>query len=177
MAGGTRLAEEIPTLEVRVGSFGRSLLLMFLYGSFLFAIMFGSWHSRFFERFAGYLPVAVRSIPILDYWIWAAGVGVLLVGWVGLMFFYEPRMGRARFFADRIELEKYVMVVNPLGDRHVLRWDSIVAFDDSAQNHVRLVRRTRGWFDRFRLTIPTMTEGDRIRILEELERRGVRRSG
>ncbi|MEZ0230981.1 MAG: hypothetical protein ACAI25_20350, partial [Planctomycetota bacterium] len=152
---------EVPLLEVRAGSVGRSLLLMVLHGCALAAIMLGSWLGRFtaLERIAAYLPPFVRSIFILDYWVWAAGVVVLLVGLVGLMCYYEPRMGRARFFADRLELEKYVMVLNPLGDRHTVRWETVVAFDDSFSSHVRLAMSPRRWFERYRFTIPTPSEG------------------
>lgn len=176
MSGASAASAEEPLFETRRGGALLSNVLAWVYMLACLGVVFISREVRAFERIAPHLPAAVRSIPYLAVHVWVVGAIVALGVFCCLAVFHEPRMGRARFFADRIELDKYVIVVNPRGEKHVLPWSGIVAYDDASASFVRLVRSRPRMLDSLRLTVPTPGEKERLLLLAELERRGIRRA-
>jgi hypothetical protein len=104
-----------------------------------------------------------------------ATIGALVVAVVYL----ERRLGRATFFADRLELEKYVLSLGLrfAPTRHVLAWSEVAGFTDGSRSHIGIVRRRARFLDGYRLTIPTPDDASREMVVLELEQRGIARVG
>jgi hypothetical protein len=178
-------SDEKPSVEVARGSMRTSVLLIllavFLFVGLLVAPMGlrGRALTRALVEFPSGLRAWLATHAIEAGVVFVVGSIVSFVGaWLLLMAFLEVRLGRARFFEDRIELEKYVL--NSLGSfgpkRHTVSWSELVAFRDDHTSHVTLVRRPPRFLDRVRLTIPTATPELREVVVRELVARGVPRA-
>jgi hypothetical protein len=128
------------------------------------------------DSFVKTLPPALASHG-LAVWFFFVGLSAALFAAVmfAAMLYMEPRMGRARFYADRLELDKFVMIIRLTGERYRIPWSELAGFADGSASHVSVVRKRPRFFERVRLSIPTPTPELRETVVNELVGRGLAR--
>jgi len=108
---------------------------------------------------------------------------VIIVGMAGAYVaerFVRPRAGRVEFYPDRIVLLKlkgkrkswYSAEDKVVEQRETVAWAELSGFRDGDAEYVALLRKGGG--SSF-LTVPTLTEADRVEVLKLLDEHGVPR--
>jgi hypothetical protein len=101
-------------------------------------------------------------------------IGALLfaIGWPALGYAWLwPRVGKADFFADRVEISEKPRLAKAI----VVRWSDLVAFRDHSADYVRLVAKPLAVDFPADLTIPTPDENTRAAVLALLVEKCLRR--
>jgi hypothetical protein len=176
--------DERPSLDVGAGSRRIAIALVYLVLVLVAALYgVGSYVRLHYWLQVVFAIPALRASPDLAssaYLTLQISSAVVTIGaYVFALAYIDRRLGRATFFADRLELEKYLLTSSwrfaPA--RHVLAWSEVAGFRDRARSHIGIVRRNSRFLDGYRLTIPTPDDASREKVVVELERRGIARVG
>jgi hypothetical protein len=128
------------------------------------------WLTYYATRLAGDFHVQVPWMPSMD----ATRLAALVVVMVALVLarrYAKQRTGAARFYPDRVEVEKKV---RGSVERAVAALADLEGYRDESAEFVQLVKKGERLASPL-LAVPTSSEAERLQVLEYLDAHGIRR--
>jgi hypothetical protein len=127
--------------------------------------MLSSFGAALIAIFGGINPFAPTSEALHVWWL----VGASLFG----VCFSSYLDARGQLLVVQVTFEPHWIVFRRPEMKFTLFRTDIASYDDGAPDYVRLLPRTN--LRSYRYVIPTLTEADRVAVLEELDEMGIAR--